>query len=169
MEDYKKAVRNHSARCAVANAIRRAYPEAERIMVDLQTIRFTLGDERLSWLTPVLGQSMITYYDAGEWSQLEPFSFFLRRDKAHNIKRRVHATPEDRKREAAALRAKRKGGKTSRAGIKKRTTGSGSDRVRRTIGAGSDRLYGARRIMINQYRERDGLLAQEVEPVPNGD
>jgi len=168
MEDYKKGVRNSSVRCAVAHAIRRAIPEAEKIMVDLQTIRFTLNEERLSWLTPVLAQEAITYFDAGEWSKLEPFDFFLRRDKAHQIARRVHATTKDRKRDLGAQKDHRaKGGRGDRTGVKRKTTG-GKATVRRTIG-GSGRLYGARKIMINQYRERDGLLAQEVELVPNGD
>jgi len=76
-EDIDRAIANCSNRCAVAEAIRRYYPTAVRMRVDLATIRFTLPEKqkRYIYLTPAKAQEYIIAFDAGE--KLEPFSFRL--------------------------------------------------------------------------------------------
>lgn len=157
-DDYRAAVQNASARCAVARAVKRAFPDASRVMVDIQTIRFTRGEERFSWLTPAKAQDMIVAFDGGEWSRLEPFRFDLRRDKAIRIARKVFASAEDRERSNAA---RRKG--ETRAGMANEKRTAGARPPRRSMGGG-DRAYGARALSINKYRAEDGLLG-EVEEV----
>jgi len=56
-----------SSHCMIAEAIRAAYPGAQQISVDLQTIRFSDPVKRLRYvyLTPRTAQVPIVYFDQG--------------------------------------------------------------------------------------------------------
>ena len=49
-EDISKAQRNNSYKCVVAQAIARTIPDATRIEVDTQAIRFTRAETGERWL-----------------------------------------------------------------------------------------------------------------------
>lgn len=61
------ATQRDSAHCVIADAIRATIPEATRISVDLQTIRFTdtTNSRRYIWLTPPAAQMAILGFDQG--------------------------------------------------------------------------------------------------------
>lgn len=65
-------------RCMIADAIREAIPKARRILVDTQTIRFSLDDVRLrfTYLTPPAAQAAIIRFDKGDRT-IRPFEFTL--------------------------------------------------------------------------------------------
>lgn len=75
-EDIDRAHVKDSYRCVIATAIARQIPEATKIEVDLQTIRFTRGDERLIFLTPYAAAGYVVAFDAGD--EIQPFDFSLR-------------------------------------------------------------------------------------------
>jgi len=65
-EVINNAVARDSAHCVVADAIRAAIPEALRVTVDLQTIRWTLPDgTRVVYLTPAPEQALLVNFDQG--------------------------------------------------------------------------------------------------------
>lgn len=64
-EIINNAVVRDSAHCVIADAIHAAIPEAKRISVDLQTIRFTVNNERVVFLTPAPQQSLLVRFDQG--------------------------------------------------------------------------------------------------------
>jgi hypothetical protein len=65
-EIINNAVVRDSSHCVIADAIRAAIPEAKRVAVDLQTIRFTVNDERVVYLTPAPQQTMLVRFDQGQ-------------------------------------------------------------------------------------------------------
>lgn len=78
--DIDKAIVKHSARCVVATAIARSIPEAKRIAVDVQAIRFSTTDgQRHTYLTPPTVAGYVVAFDAGE--DIHPFRFTLRSDQ----------------------------------------------------------------------------------------
>lgn len=101
--DIDKADLKASSRCVVATAIARTYPDATRIEVDLQTIRFTRDGERFVYVTPYAATGYIVAFDAGE--DIHPFSFRLN----HSNRVGVHTksrTPAGKK-VSNAVRAKK--------------------------------------------------------------
>lgn len=66
-----------SSHCMIAEAVKRARPDATHVSVDLQTIRFTDPKKHLrySYLTPRVAQLSLISFDQGETPQ--PFSFRL--------------------------------------------------------------------------------------------
>lgn len=64
-ENINNAAARDSAHCVIADAIHAAIPEAKRISVDLQTIRFTVNNERVVYLTPGPQQSLLVKFDQG--------------------------------------------------------------------------------------------------------
>lgn len=114
-EDIDKAMRSDSARCVVAQAIARTLPDARRISVDVQTVRFTDGHGvRRVYLTPVGVEQYVIGFDAGD--KIEPFSFGLYDSQRVNVptkqgtdagrkRRAAEAKVRDRKAKAAALEA----------------------------------------------------------------
>lgn len=84
--DINKADPKNSGGCAVATAIARSIPDATRIEVDLQTIRFSLGGERLVWVTPYSVTGYVVAFDAGE--DVHPFRFQLREDAQVAVRQR---------------------------------------------------------------------------------
>jgi hypothetical protein len=104
--DIERAHRNDSYTCVVAQAIARAVPDATRIEVDSQAIRFTTEGQRRLYLTPYAVQGYVIAFDAGD--PIEPFQFQLRdpRRLRRNLK-----TPEGAAANNAATRARRAAGK----------------------------------------------------------
>ena len=86
-EDISKAQRNDSYKCVVAQAIARTVPDATRIEVDTQAIRFTRAEsgERYLYLTPPTVIGYVVAFDAGE--EPAPFQFWI--DAPMQIGRRV--------------------------------------------------------------------------------
>jgi hypothetical protein len=81
-EIAERACRRNSRHCMIAEAIKEAMPWVARIMVDLQTIRWS--DPRVGlryiFLTPLAAQKALVRFDAGE--PVAPFSFTLRGGRA---------------------------------------------------------------------------------------
>lgn len=84
--DIERAHRNDSYTCVVSQAIARAVPDATRIEVDAQLIRFTRAGIRYAYLTPYAVQGYVIAFDAGD--AIEPFSFQLRDPK--KLRRHLH-------------------------------------------------------------------------------
>lgn len=61
------AVTGNSSHCMIADALRVAYPQATRVSVDIQTIRFTdpVRRQRFVYLTPRNAQLAILAFDEG--------------------------------------------------------------------------------------------------------
>lgn len=74
-DEIDKAKPQHSGRCLVARAIAAKFPDASRIDIDQQTIRFTRNGERWVYLTPWAVQRYIVEFDAGD--PIDPFEFSL--------------------------------------------------------------------------------------------
>jgi hypothetical protein len=99
--DIARAVRSDSYNCVVAQAVARAIPDATRIEVDTQSIRYTQGENRVVHLTPYAVQGYVVAFDAGE--ELQPFSFTLHSPIVHRKRTR---TPEGKAANAAASAAR---------------------------------------------------------------
>lgn len=65
-----------SGHCMIADAVKEAVPDATYISADIQTIRFTRGGFRYTYLTPRKAQVALIQFDQGE--KPEPFAFQLR-------------------------------------------------------------------------------------------
>jgi len=65
-----------SSHCMVADAIKEQLPGAKRILVDIQTIRFSRKGRRFVFLTPRRAQQAIVWFDQAD-PRLEPFAFSL--------------------------------------------------------------------------------------------
>ena len=74
--DLDSSMRQHARQDMVCTAIERTLSGANHIAVDLQTIRFTQGRERLVYRTPAEIRDYIVAFDIGDG--VEPFSFTLR-------------------------------------------------------------------------------------------
>ena len=74
--DIANGIREDSTKCVVAQAIARTIPDAMRIDVDTQSLRFTYFDQRLVYLTPPAVSEYVVAFDAGD--PIEPFRFHLR-------------------------------------------------------------------------------------------
>jgi hypothetical protein len=77
-EEIDFAIPRDSSHCMIAEAVRAAYPGAQYVTVDLQTIRFTdiTKQRRYTYLTPRLAQLALIHFDQGV--KPEPFKFQLR-------------------------------------------------------------------------------------------
>jgi hypothetical protein len=75
-DDIERAQVDDSYRCVVAQAVARTIPDATRIEVDVQTVRFTRSGERLIYLTPYSVAGYVVAFDAGD--EIHPFRFQLR-------------------------------------------------------------------------------------------
>ena len=75
--DIERAHRNDSYHCVVAQAIARKIPDATRVEVDTQSIRFTRpGLGRVTFFTPYSVQGYVVAFDAGD--EIGPFRFLLK-------------------------------------------------------------------------------------------
>jgi hypothetical protein len=84
-KDIAEAKKSDSMQCVVARALARTFPEAQRIGVDVQSIRWSDSDTRHIYLTPYAVQGYIVAFDAGE--EIQPFSFTLDSRKAIPVQR----------------------------------------------------------------------------------
>ena len=75
-QDIEKAHVNDSYKCVVAQAVARQIPNARKIEVDIQTIRWSDENGRHVFLTPYSVAGYIVAFDAGD--ELHPFRFQLR-------------------------------------------------------------------------------------------
>ena len=64
--DIDGATRRDSGHCAVADALRRTYPQASRIAVDMQAVRLSVDGERRYYWTPPAIQRYLIAFDAGD-------------------------------------------------------------------------------------------------------
>jgi hypothetical protein len=87
-----------SNRCAVKLAVERNIPGAKRVEVDLQTVRFSIKDERHVYLTPWQVAEYVIAFDAGDAEKLQPFDFQLRAPVEIGSKVRRKAFTEEGKR-----------------------------------------------------------------------
>lgn len=78
-EHITGSMQRDSSHCMIADAVRDAVPGAQRIAVDLQTIRFTdpKTNYRYTYLTPRTAQVALVKFDQGD-EGIEPFAFSLR-------------------------------------------------------------------------------------------
>jgi hypothetical protein len=86
-DDIDKADIKNSSRCVVATAIARSVPDATRVSVDVQSVRFTSDGERRIFLTPPAVAGYVVAFDAGD--EIFPFNFRLRTDQEVAVRRRV--------------------------------------------------------------------------------
>jgi hypothetical protein len=86
----------------VAQAIARTLPDATRIEVDTQTIRFSMNGQRYAYLTPYQVTGYVIAFDAGE--EIEPFKFQLREDKRVPIRTKGQNTAAGKARQKASRR-----------------------------------------------------------------
>lgn len=97
-EIINAATERSSSHCIIADALRAAVPDATRVSVDLQTIRYTLNGRRRRYiyLTPALAQAVLVQFDQG----LKPKPFLFRLGKPAQIMRsdaRAHEARGERK------------------------------------------------------------------------
>jgi hypothetical protein len=85
--DIDKADPKKSGRCVVATAIARTIPDAHRIEVDVQTVRFTQNGERYVYVTPYPVSGYVVAFDAGE--PIHPFRFRLNEASRVGMKRQT--------------------------------------------------------------------------------
>ena len=82
-EIIETSKRRSSSHCMTAEAVRAAYPDASRVSVDMQTIRFTNPKRglRFVYLTPPKVQHAIILFDKGE----TPMAFDFRLANGHVV------------------------------------------------------------------------------------
>jgi len=104
-EDIDRAVKNASTKCVVAQAIARTIPDATRIEVDIQAIRFTRAESgnRYLYLTPPAVGGYVVAFDAGD--EIDAFRFTL--TNPQRIARRIR-TEAGQAADNARAAAKRK-------------------------------------------------------------
>lgn len=80
-----------SSHCMIAEAIKKAVPDATGVSVDIQTIRFSDPKKRMRYvyITPRMAQVALVDFDAG----LKPKPFRFRLDRAHISAMRSKNTP----------------------------------------------------------------------------
>lgn len=89
-EDIDSAVRKSSSHCAIAAAIEAEVGGATYISVDIQTIRFSVGNSRYVFLTPRKAQKCILDFDAG--LRPKPFQLNLTNPQEINRNKKEKAT-----------------------------------------------------------------------------
>jgi hypothetical protein len=73
--DIARSKRGDSYNCILAHAIARIIPDATRIAVDTQAIRFSHAGKRFTYLTPPVAAGYVAAFDAGD--AIYPFRFRL--------------------------------------------------------------------------------------------
>jgi hypothetical protein len=76
-EQIDTSCRRDSHHCMIADSVKVAIPEAQYILVDVQSIRYTIASQQIRYchLTPLRVQRAIIAFDRGK--KVEPFSFEL--------------------------------------------------------------------------------------------
>jgi hypothetical protein len=166
--DIEKAERNNSYQCVVAQAIARSVPDAHHILVDLRTIRFSLSDRRLQYLTPATVSQYVVDFDAGD--ELGPFRFSLSRPRV--TRRKVPVDPAAPRAKNGSPEHKAKKGRRHPRGETFDLVGADGSVTKEevmpytrtlplTFRANKTRMYGDRRLRIN--RDRFAQEAAETE------
>lgn len=119
-----------SQHCMIADALKAAYPTAQRISVDLATIRFTDPEKglRYTYLTPRSVQSELVKFDLGKVT--DPFQFRVRQGQVTRSGRKGDEIKDKARQEAG-----RKGGAISAERLRKQS-------LRRSHNAVSERVGG---------------------------
>lgn len=93
-ELIESAIPRDSSHCMIADALGVAYPKAQYVSVDVQTIRFTDREKglRFTYLTPRTCQLALLEFDLGKHP--EPFSFELRGGQVTMAGHKHRPTPE---------------------------------------------------------------------------
>jgi hypothetical protein len=84
-----------SSHCMTAAAIAEAVPDATRICVDLQTVRWTRRGLRYCFLTPHVCQDNIIAFDQGERDAIKPFELRMRPAWIARAGRKRRETPSN--------------------------------------------------------------------------
>lgn len=107
-DDIDKSKRGDGSLCIVATALARQIPDAVRVLVDTQTIRFTHAEtgERVQYLTPYIVQQYVIAFDAGD--RATPFAFKLNSTERVRIQRKKPKPTPPKKH--APKRARPRGG-----------------------------------------------------------
>lgn len=171
--DIAKGIPENSSVCAVAQAVARTIPDAVRIKVDAQAIRFTHDETRYVYLTPQRVYQYIVDFDAGD--PLESFGFQIRTPFEFVTRLKTETTKTaTRARYAANKKAKAAGKSDDEAraagsdayresriaddGPTLRHGGTGSSKrqtkqiAKKSPNLGGERHYGHRRMRINVDR-----------------
>lgn len=137
-------VERNSSHCVVAEAVKASYPDAKRVSVDLQTIRFSDYTKglRYTYLTPRAAQVALVQFDQG--IKPEPFKFQLRTGQV--TKAGSGTGGFKRERESVPSKAK----------MKTETTGGGGGEVPTKVGGrtppraalGNRRSFGLRSLEL---------------------
>lgn len=149
-----KAIRQDSARCVAAQGIAKSIPDAHRITVDTQTVRFTIGDVRLQYLTPASLADYVVRFDAGD--RIAPFRFRLRdpikvaRQTRTDMGKTIAAENKRRRKAAVGDSGQSPTASLSDAGERHKTGGPKPTRL--VFGSGGKRSYGHRVLRYNQDR-----------------
>lgn len=109
-EDILLAVRKNSHRCMIADAIKRDVSGANRVVVDLQSIRWTDEKEgiRYFFFTPPVAQEALLAFDQG--LPVQPFEFELRKPaqvRPQGFDDRLRTSRERREEDTARGRRRR--------------------------------------------------------------
>lgn len=147
-EDINGGERSFSTTCMVAQAIKREIVGSSSLLVDIQTIRFTMKDEgiRYVYLTPREIQDYIVAFDAGD--PIEPFSFKLK-NAAYTV--RSHNYPHV-KAHIGAKDGTTNGGEKNR--IPYMEIPVASDSMPSPGKASYKRSYGVRKMRVNHGGDR---------------
>lgn len=84
----------NSQHCMIADAIKDAKPNAQFIMVDIQTIRFSdpAKGKRYVYLTPAIAQHNILKFDKGD--SVRPFAFTLTEPRTREMLKVRRGAPD---------------------------------------------------------------------------
>jgi hypothetical protein len=95
-EHIDRSLERNSSHCMTAMALAEAIPDARRIAVDLQTIRFTYKGLRYVFLTPHVCQDNIISFDQGERTKIRPFELKMRPAQISKAGKKRRQCPTDR-------------------------------------------------------------------------
>lgn len=144
-EDIARATRRDSRNCMIAEAIKATYPGALKILVDIQTIRWSdpKTGKRYAGLTPPKVAQALVDFDQGR--EVAPFQFTIR--AVQTVKMRT-GEEKNKKRAPAKMIARSHGEITIEGGVLPPTaalrSGAGLHPATSTLGQTRYRQYGRR-------------------------
>lgn len=163
-ENVDRAISGNSSHCMIADAIKEQVPGAQRVSVDLQSIRFSIPErgKRYTFWTPQLAQHALLDFDLGH--DIEEFSFCLGhaaqitptysgRTAVKNAKAKVKKATAAPKKSVSAKKPisvgtggvpTAVGGKTAPFGALAAGAGTGSVKAAKGSRTGARRAYGLR-------------------------
>ena len=129
------SVKRSSSHCMIADAIKKAVPEASHVSVDLQTVRWTDQErgERYTYLTPRSGQTALIKFDQGA-EDILPFKFKLYAGQTTRSARRQQRTKTQQKRDKSQKARLRKSASSGNQEVVGGRTPPGGALKRRTFG-----------------------------------